>query len=248
MKKPSVIGCLATIIWLIGLLIYVSHFMGWPKFSAMSPNEFGDFLAGAAAPLAFFWLVIGFFQQGQELKLQREELELQRKELELQRKETERLADEAVKQATSIAANELHARKDTFFRFAEIVHSKQQSIGSTLYEEIIRTGSGAGWERISNGDNDFFFRSIVQHVFPGRTEETANNILRNKHADSGTKNFIDNFRNLIMEAERCDEENILIGQYENGWMGTLYAGLCLITNNRTEFRVRKQPAGPEDIF
>lgn len=42
----------------------------------MKLNEFGDFLAGAFAPLAFFWFVIGYFQQGKELQLQREELRL----------------------------------------------------------------------------------------------------------------------------------------------------------------------------
>lgn len=40
----------------------------------MGPNEYGDFLAGLCAPLAFLWLVLGFFQQGKELRLQVKEL------------------------------------------------------------------------------------------------------------------------------------------------------------------------------
>lgn len=33
-------------------------------------NEWGDLLAGLFAPLAFLWLVVGYFQQGQELRNQ----------------------------------------------------------------------------------------------------------------------------------------------------------------------------------
>lgn len=28
-------------------------------------NEWGDFIAGFSAPLAFFWLVLGYMQQGE---------------------------------------------------------------------------------------------------------------------------------------------------------------------------------------
>ena len=41
---------------------------------SMNLNEFGDFLAGVFAPLAFFWLVIGYFQSKEALELQAKEL------------------------------------------------------------------------------------------------------------------------------------------------------------------------------
>ena len=47
-------------------------------------NEFGDFLAGVFTPVAFGWLIYGYFLQRNELRLQREELYLQRNELRLQ--------------------------------------------------------------------------------------------------------------------------------------------------------------------
>lgn len=43
-------------------------------FSQLPPNELGDFLAGITGPLAFFWLVFGYHQQGKALKIQSEEL------------------------------------------------------------------------------------------------------------------------------------------------------------------------------
>lgn len=47
----------------------------------MDLNSVGDFLAGAFSPLAFLWLVLGFIQQGFELRVSSDALRLQAKEL-----------------------------------------------------------------------------------------------------------------------------------------------------------------------
>lgn len=44
-------------------------------------NQWGDFFAGVFAPLAFLWLVLGYLQQGTELRLSTEALRLQAEEL-----------------------------------------------------------------------------------------------------------------------------------------------------------------------
>jgi hypothetical protein len=44
-------------------------------------NAIGDFLAGVFGPIAFLWLVLGYIQQGRELKLSSEALHLQAQEL-----------------------------------------------------------------------------------------------------------------------------------------------------------------------
>jgi hypothetical protein len=73
------IGVIVTVGWvLLGLLLlFRDPARAWD----MPPNEWGDFFAGAFAPLAFLWLVLGYFQQGQELKLNTKALRLQAKEL-----------------------------------------------------------------------------------------------------------------------------------------------------------------------
>ena len=48
---------------------------------SLTLNEVGDFLAGFMGPVALFWIVLGFFQQGQELRNSVETLKLQAKEL-----------------------------------------------------------------------------------------------------------------------------------------------------------------------
>ncbi len=62
-------------------------FVGWywrnqlSSIFELAPNELGDFLAGVFAPLAFLWLVLGFLQQGLELRNSANALWLQGEEL-----------------------------------------------------------------------------------------------------------------------------------------------------------------------
>lgn len=49
--------------------------------SGLELNSIGDFLAGAFAPLGFFWLVAGFYQQGKGLAQNSKALEIQVMEL-----------------------------------------------------------------------------------------------------------------------------------------------------------------------
>jgi hypothetical protein len=53
----------------------------WNKFAEMKPNEVGDFLAGVVGPLALLWLILGYFQQGAELRNSAAALQLQAEEL-----------------------------------------------------------------------------------------------------------------------------------------------------------------------
>lgn len=67
-----------TIIW-IWAIVYLWQYTDFKQPSEL--NGVGDFLAGAFAPLAFFWLVRGFYQQGEGLKQNSKALTFQVKEL-----------------------------------------------------------------------------------------------------------------------------------------------------------------------
>ena len=78
----------------VGLGIFIALFADEPIW-CLSLNELGDYLAGVFAPLAFLWLVIGYFQQGDELRLSRDEITRQANELEKSVKHQSILADTA---------------------------------------------------------------------------------------------------------------------------------------------------------
>ena len=80
-KRSLTIGILVTVIW-IAIIVFIYLFTGLehPK----SLNEFGDFLAGVFAPVAFFWLILGYMQQGKQLEQNTKALEQQERALQLQ--------------------------------------------------------------------------------------------------------------------------------------------------------------------
>lgn len=59
-------GIFTTLTWFVvlGLLMYSKK----EGLGSVSLNEWGDFLAGFFAPVAFLWLVLGYMQQGDELQ------------------------------------------------------------------------------------------------------------------------------------------------------------------------------------
>lgn len=71
--------------WAITLLYsFVVVHLGWGRWSGLSElplNELGDVFAGVAAPLAFIWLVLGFYQQGTELRNSTRAIQLQVSEM-----------------------------------------------------------------------------------------------------------------------------------------------------------------------
>lgn len=73
------IGALFTITYLGGLAWLTRG--RWEKVQELPLNELGDFLAGAFGPLAILWLVLGYFQQGIELRQNSSALHLQAEEL-----------------------------------------------------------------------------------------------------------------------------------------------------------------------
>jgi len=95
-KRLELWGAIGTAIYLIaiGLTVLVK----FQEFKELELNELGDFLAGAFGPIAFLWLVLGFLQQGRELKLSTDALRLQAEELKNSVEQQTRMADAAVRQ------------------------------------------------------------------------------------------------------------------------------------------------------
>lgn len=75
------LGFIVTSIWIVGILIL--WILGDLK-KPTSLNELGDFLAGAFAPIAFLWLVLGYKQQGKQLEQNSTAIDQQAKALQNQ--------------------------------------------------------------------------------------------------------------------------------------------------------------------
>ena len=81
---------LAAIVLVLTTQIGSDDLFRYQEFSKLPSNAVGDTLAGIFAPLAFIWIVVTVFLQGQELSEQRKELSLTREELRLAREAQEK--------------------------------------------------------------------------------------------------------------------------------------------------------------
>lgn len=71
---------------IISTWFYIGFIFGlisrnWERFKALTPNEWGDFLAGTVGPVAFLWLIYSVWIQSRELENSRNALESQLVEL-----------------------------------------------------------------------------------------------------------------------------------------------------------------------
>lgn len=100
MKYRIIFGAITTAVWASASIVFV--WFDWQSAKIMTFNEWGDFLAGVSAPLAFLWLVIGYFQQGEELGQNTKALEQQEKALNLQVEELRLSVEQQTKSALAL--------------------------------------------------------------------------------------------------------------------------------------------------
>lgn len=98
------IGLILTGLYL--LFVLGSAFFAAEKMVAMAPNEWGDFLAGVFGPMALLWVVMGFLQQGVELRYSRNALLLQARELK-ESVEAQKSMSEAAWESVKIEENSI---------------------------------------------------------------------------------------------------------------------------------------------
>ena len=70
-----------TIVWLLLGFTYISGVIGWTDFVRQNAPSLGSFLEGAFAPLAFLWLVVGFFLQQKQLSENTRTIQMQLTEM-----------------------------------------------------------------------------------------------------------------------------------------------------------------------
>ena len=197
------LGLGLTFFWLILGFIYISSLVGWRNFTSLPIDAMGTFLEGAFAPLAFLWLVIGLFVQQSVLAENNRELR------------HNNLMSE--KQTQAIAATELNARQETFFKIADNTRKQLGGISGMLFiSSQGPVGNGTFtmdelnefWRQFASGDVEVFSRRFLgMQVEPDvdLKELFYGTELRRRHSD----NFIVAFDRLLKLARECDADNII---------------------------------------
>ena len=129
------VGYALTVAYLIAIAYFSVRNLS--AFDNIGPEGWGNFLAGVFAPLAFFWLVLGFLQQGHELRQSANALWLQSEELR-HSVEQQRALVEATREQISFDRELLNeSRADQERRRMPILKGRPRG-GSTSGEEVIR--------------------------------------------------------------------------------------------------------------
>ncbi|MBX3611000.1 MAG: hypothetical protein KF871_14005 [Hydrogenophaga sp.] len=116
----------------------------WNELANLDLNALGDFFAGAFGPLAILWLVLGYFQQGEELQQNTQALQLQADELKASVKEQQRMAEVAEQQLQEM--RELETERHTP-RFVHHVANASPYVAQPNY--VLRlTNEGASCQNV----------------------------------------------------------------------------------------------------
>jgi len=220
------LGLAVSLIWLLLGFLYINQSVGWSNFADLPAEQMGSFLEGAFAPLAFFWLVIGYF-------LQQEELQQNTAALNAQAREIERSAEQASIQSEKMAESELHARQEAFLRIAQNVKSQLGAIAGFLFissqgaanedGSITREEQSALFTQLNTVDTEVFSRRLLELNLATldldeRYKYFYGTPVRARHCN----NFIYAFDRLMRRAEKVDTENMIADALRASGHGLIY--------------------------
>lgn len=131
-------------------------------------NAIGDFSAGVFGPVAFLWLVLGYIQQGRELKISSTALQMQTAELKA-----------SVEQQTALAMAQRESLRQNEFTFEPILELKYlggQFIEGDYYDELLLVNHGSYCDNVvvklnegarekSSYTLDFVYKDISRGFF-----------------------------------------------------------------------------------
>lgn len=221
-------GLGSTVSWLWLGFLYIQSNIGWREFTRQPADALGSFLEGAFAPLAFLWLVIGFFLQQHELRRNNQAIRLQ---YEMMRRATEH----AEVQARAISANELHQRQETFLLVTDRVQEQLAAVVGMLWMSSQATGADGGadeqevwdlWSRVGSGDSDVFARRFLGLYYRrrGSGQDTRDLFhgteIRARHSET----ILRTFNRLLESAKGCDPDGIIT----DALRGSAHGQLCRI--------------------
>ncbi len=218
------VAFVATAFWFALAAYYIATEIGWAQFRHLPADTIGTFLEGVFAPLAFLWLVVGYFLQQAEIHQNTEALRAQAIQI-------QRSAEQAIIQSQVIVANEVHARQETFLRIAQQVQGQLGMIMGMLW--ISSQGAGAGgavsaaeqsgmFAQLSSRDTEVFSRRMIETHFSTAPEQRYalfyGTPIRARHSN----HFIITFERLVARAMECDPEGVIGNAIRYSGHGSVY--------------------------
>lgn len=205
-------GVTVTVFWVVFGLTYIFGSLGWAEFSGLRPDELGGFLEGSFAPLAFLWLVIGYFLQREELRQNTDALRAQAREIQLS-------VEQLMIQSDKMAQTEIHSRQRTFLQVVERVYTQLGTIAGLLYtssQGVTGTGQvsqeeiGEMFAKLSTRDTEVFSRRLLEAQFGLDSDEERYELfygtqIRARH----TNHFIRAFERMLARATEVDEDTMI---------------------------------------
>lgn len=206
------LGLTLTLAWLLLGAAHIVEDIGWTNFEELPAAELGSFLEGAFAPLAFLWLVIGYF-------LQQKELQQNTQALQAQAEEIQRTAEQAALQTEKMAATEVHARQEAFLQIYRSVRGQLGALAGFLFissQSTLADGTVTPEEQSklfaeSGQDTELFSRRLLElHIqLTDQPEEQYalfyGTPVRARHSNS----FIYTFERLMRRAEEVDPDKMI---------------------------------------
>jgi hypothetical protein len=219
-------GLASTLFWLWLGFMYVAIVVGFENFLVQPAEALGSFLEGAFAPLAFLWLVIGFFLQQRELRHNNSAILLQYEQMRQQ-------VEFAGAQARSIEANALHQEQETLLLVADRVHRQLGSVLGLLWMSSRGPGTEGGaseetigdlWSRLGSGDSEAFARQCLALYYRNRSDRTfvygffLGTPIRTRHSET----IVEVYDRLLESARACDPKGIITGALLGSGCGQVY--------------------------
>jgi len=209
-------GLVVTFVWIGGGLWFVVGSVAADPDQELTLDVIGNFLEGAFAPLAFLWLVLGLFMQQRELANNTEMLR--------------RTSEQSEKQTQAIAATEMNARQETFFKIAESVKHQLAGITGMLFagglgpvgsQRYSRDEIADMFQKASSGDTEIFARQLLSMEYMdegGIGSLLYDTEIRRRH----TLNFRRTFERLLALGGGCDVDGIIVDSMKQSAFGLLY--------------------------
>jgi hypothetical protein len=230
-------GLTLTFVYLILMALYIDTQVGWEAFYTLTVERMGSFLEGAFAPLAFLWLVIGYFLQKKELSLNTDAMKMQFVEI-------QKSAEQAVVQSEAIARSELHQRRESFLKLAELVRDQLGTVVGLLFlssqmaegneQQVPPERMAELWNTARREDPEVFTREMLRLMAVSSPEYIYKLFfgteLRTRHSD----NFSHTFERLLRAAADCDEDDMITDALMGGSHGSLYRRLQVVRDNIPE--------------